>query len=443
MRSFFKSLPFVTFARQLYLAMFILNILIVQVSSVSCNLELQNGWIDCGGTGWHIDNNTDIGGTSSLKSIPIENSGISRICRVVKGPATISYWWKTDANSQGIGQLNFMVNGERMYTCDSSEWVPESYDLRYAGDYILSWELIKWKSYPEGAGFGWIKDICIKSDTSNSVEPQKPMSSNEKNNENNIVYVGQKEDIANNTYTSFNEAIRHVSNHGIVRVNSGSYFENIVINKPLVLEGSVRNDTIVKGAGDVIRICSDEVEVTNLTIMGGYRGINLSNSQGCEIKNNNILRCTKGLELDTSDKSIISGNNISYNEIGIEVNNSSYCQINQNNINGMKSLIDDVGIVFEYSSSNLVDMNEMKDYNAGISIESHSKNNIITALNNYVNILTCDLYFNMETEDLRNSTIYNDDACEDNVSIVSPPNLCEDCPVIQKTEINGDQRGLI
>jgi len=411
--------------RSVILILFVLGIgiLLIKGSLASCGLELQDGWIDFGGSSWYIDdyNSGSSEKSPSLKSGPIECSGVSRICRIVKGPATVSFLWKTDANYYDIGQLNFLVNGERKYVCGSAEGEKKSFNLRNQGDYILSWEFIKLKSYPEYFGAGWIRDICIAQGANESSEATgipAQLQSVGMIKGNDIVYVDHNEDIINNTFSSFQEAIKHVSEDGVVKVNRGTYFENIVINKPLKLEGADRNQTIINVAGDIIRVHANDVIIANLTLVGGHRGLNLSNSQNCEIKNINIIRCMKGVELQTCDGAIIVDNDFSDNELGIFVMNSSYCQINQNNILGPEATMEyneSKGILFAHSDSNIVDMNKISRNYLGIVIQSKSKNNTITNRNHITNIITCDLYFEMEEEDLHGITTHNY-KCEINAS---------------------------
>ena len=122
----------------------------------------ENEWEDCGGSIWNLDYATNHNNSSSLRSGPIENSGTSKICLKLRGPSMVSFWWKSNINHNGIGQLSFLVNGSRRYLCDSNDWKFESYSIRQDGNCTLTWELIKFKSYPKNAGAGWISDVRIE-----------------------------------------------------------------------------------------------------------------------------------------------------------------------------------------------------------------------------------------------------------------------------------------
>jgi hypothetical protein len=121
------------------------------------------GWKDCGGSSWYIDPSTTHGGEFSLRSGPIECTGISRICRDVKGPAEITFWWQCDPLRQGIVELTFMADDTR-HVCDSAEWSPISYTVRDNKTHELIWEFRKIKCYPKNTGAGWIDDVCISSE---------------------------------------------------------------------------------------------------------------------------------------------------------------------------------------------------------------------------------------------------------------------------------------
>lgn len=120
------------------------------------------GWQDCGGSSWYIDPAKGHESRSSLRSGPIECTGISRICREVQGPAEVTFWWQCGPLRQGIGELSFMVDDTR-HVCSSAEWSPISYTVRDNKTHQMTWEYRKIKCYPKDAGGGWIDDLCISS----------------------------------------------------------------------------------------------------------------------------------------------------------------------------------------------------------------------------------------------------------------------------------------
>jgi hypothetical protein len=129
----------------------------------SLNTTEYYGWNDCGGIGWHIDPyNGHNNSPPSLISGPIENTGVSSICkRDVRGPATVSFWWKADMNPQKIGQLSFYVDDTIKYICGSSYWEYVSYSIRDNKTHELTWMFNKIRSYPQNIGAGWIDDVYV------------------------------------------------------------------------------------------------------------------------------------------------------------------------------------------------------------------------------------------------------------------------------------------
>jgi nitrous oxidase accessory protein len=101
-------------------------------------------------------------------------------------------------------------------------------------------------------------------------------------------------------------------------LQSGIYKGNIVINKPLIIEGDNQKAVIEgDGKGTVITIKSDFVTLKNLTIRGSGSehervdaGIKLFKTKHCKIINNKIVDVLFGIDIQEAND-----NNISYNYI--------------------------------------------------------------------------------------------------------------------------------
>jgi parallel beta-helix repeat protein len=346
------------------LLMLHIGVLPVQSCENSDNLELDNDWIDCGGAIWYLDVGKDLNSTSSLRSGPIEDSGVSKICRVVKGPATLCFEWKNDGYYPEIGQLCFLVNGERRYICDSLIWKNESIDLRYEGDYILSWEFVKFKSYPKGRIAGWLRNLSIKphsvdsmkyqdinysenyiqADSQNYTQKENETIKSQKNNPIEEIYLsvpspGQRgpnnvsvnasiEFSNNDTFKTIQEAVNAVQEPGVVEVYSGIYKESINITKSLTLRGFDRNNTIIIDPKDdfAIKIYSQNVVVENLTL-NGKNGINVFSANNCNMSNLTIQNCSVvGIFLDHANNCNVTSNLINTKGFAIELfySNNNY-----------------------------------------------------------------------------------------------------------------------
>jgi len=114
------------------------------------------------------------------------------------------------------------------------------------------------------------------------------------------------------------KAIDDAKSGSKLTLQSGIYEGNLIIDKPLILEGENQN-TVIKGdgKGTVITIKSDFVTLKNLTIKGSGSehervdaGVKLYKTKHCNIINNKIIDVLFGIDLQEADD-----NNISYNYI--------------------------------------------------------------------------------------------------------------------------------
>jgi parallel beta-helix repeat protein len=146
-------------------------------------------------------------------------------------------------------------------------------------------------------------------------------------------------------YTSIQEAINNANNGDTVFVYSGTYYENLVVEKTINLTGEDMNTTIIDGGGDgnVVHINASLVKLSNFTIInsgsgGREAGIKVTSGQNT-IYNNTITNNYSGIYLkDHGDENNISSNTIILNEIsGIKLDNVfrnsiSFNDIIQNNV---------------------------------------------------------------------------------------------------------------
>ncbi|MFC1475585.1 NosD domain-containing protein [Candidatus Zixiibacteriota bacterium] len=96
-----------------------------------------------------------------------------------------------------------------------------------------------------------------------------------------------------------------------VLVAGGTYPENIVINKSLVLQGGERNNTIIDGSltGDVVQIEADGVHIMDLSVVRSaetyYSGVKLSGADSCLITRCRISNNGSGIRLRSSSYNTI------------------------------------------------------------------------------------------------------------------------------------------
>lgn len=192
---------------------------------------------------------------------------------------------------------------------------------------------------------------------------------------------------------SIQEAINEANLDDIISINKGEYFENIVINKTIRLQGNKR--PIIKGMnkGPTITISASDVKMEGLHIVGS----NSSNSSTCilikserdNISGNEISDCYYGIRLQNKGGNIILNNNIKTCDIGIFGKASQENNITQNLIDSF------IGItILDSSDGNTIVNNTMRNYQLGIGIYN-SKNN--TVKSNDITTKSCCIAANSRT----------------------------------------------
>jgi parallel beta-helix repeat protein len=183
-------------------------------------------------------------------------------------------------------------------------------------------------------------------------------------------------------FTCIQDAIDNASDGDTVFVFSGTYYENVVVNKTISLVGEDRNTTEINGwnDGDVVLITRDYVNITgfNCTRAGSNledAGIELYSVQNCKVLSNNFrFGGYSGIRLYSSNNNTVEDNNISQRGFAI------YLKYSNDNI-----VIRNIGYsnnhygIFLYSSfgNNVTENNVSNGDDYGIAL-SKSNGNIIT-----------------------------------------------------------------
>lgn len=194
-------------------------------------------------------------------------------------------------------------------------------------------------------------------------------------------------------YATIQEAINALeteNGHTIV-VDSGIYYEHVVVNKALTLVGEETKNTIVdgNGTGTVIKITASNVSISRCTIQNSgsepgtsYAGIKISGHMA-NITGNHVTKNKIGIFV-TSQKSRITENNVTNNGQGIALYDSSEVTVEANNVTA-----NTVGISLALSSNNIIVNNNATNSSTGghgITLSSNSFNNTILSndlTNNY------------------------------------------------------------
>lgn len=176
------------------------------------------------------------------------------------------------------------------------------------------------------------------------------------------------------------DLIDNASAGDTIYIPSGTYYENIIINKSISLVGEDKDTTVIDGSedGDVIHISADWVNISGFTIKNGHQGIWFLSSNSTII-NNSVTHNEYGIYLRYSRNNTLIGNYIaSNNHDGITLYNYS----NNNYITDNIMSHNMWGIYLSFSCNNTITRNTItSNDNAGMRITDSSKNNLITVNN--------------------------------------------------------------
>ena len=177
-------------------------------------------------------------------------------------------------------------------------------------------------------------------------------------------------------FVTIQEAINNASDGDTVFVCNGTYYENVVVNKTIMLVGEDRNTTIVDGNGNsfAIHVVSDNVSVSGFKIRNsGSRVIQVFGVDNCNLTGNTLADGSVGIYLMNTKDSYISSSNISNNQVGIRLEFCDGCVLEDNNVMDNQ----DAGVCVAYSSNVVASSNFFaENINQGFYL-NHSSGNIV------------------------------------------------------------------
>ena len=189
-------------------------------------------------------------------------------------------------------------------------------------------------------------------------------------------------------YTFIQDAVNDSSNGDTIFVFSGTYYENVVINKSIKLIGEDKNTTIIFGKkiNDTIGLFTDGIFIQDFTLKHNedieMQVMNLLyvNSNDNIISNNIFIskpfRRETAIKLENSFRNTISQNIIKNNYgSGIELRNSHFNEISGNIIIGL-IFRKGIGVFLIDSSNNLVKRNEFRKNSCCVRL--HELSNLTT-----------------------------------------------------------------
>jgi parallel beta-helix repeat protein len=211
---------------------------------------------------------------------------------------------------------------------------------------------------------------------------------------------------------TISEAIIRAENGDIIYVGNGTYYENVIIEEQLTIEGNGSGVSIIDGGGDdnVVEINTKETNLSRFTIKNSrmdsdYAGVRIAGSNDVDIFNNTIHNNSKGIRCTSSNNIDIVYNTIYNNNLdgmhfeGCDVINILHNKIydcgkmgiffpdNCYNISIIKNTIDNInlsGIELHTDCDNvdIINNNINNTGESGVSFYySYGKNNLIMANN--------------------------------------------------------------
>lgn len=216
-------------------------------------------------------------------------------------------------------------------------------------------------------------------------------------------------------YTSIQDAVNNANNGDTILVYSGSYTENLYVDKELTIKSKSGNpdNTIVQAANSSIHVfdvTADNVTISGFNITGASMslksGIFLYRVEDCLITNNIILKNRYGIHLDRSSNNKLRNNIIDSNVgavwFGESSNNNTLINNTVSNNKG--------GIYFSRSKSNNFIRNTiMNNGHWEIYLDDSSNNNNLNS-NNISNNPEYGIYIRKsDNNTLINNTISNNE----------------------------------
>lgn len=122
---------------------------------------------DCfGGHEWILDTTQGYNSNFSMKStnLGMETDtlglGVSSLCKNVTGPAYVSFFWKSETEPIGYGDLSFFVDDNRKPFISSPHWTNQIYHLPNNKTYKIEWRYYQ-KNPGLKNGTGWMDNLLI------------------------------------------------------------------------------------------------------------------------------------------------------------------------------------------------------------------------------------------------------------------------------------------
>lgn len=193
-------------------------------------------------------------------------------------------------------------------------------------------------------------------------------------------------------YTTIQAAVDAANPADTVHVYTGTYYENVVIDKSITLVGEDRDTTVVNasGLGDVILVTADWVNISDFTLKSDWAGLVLDYARNSCISRINVTDSWKGIRLlFAASVTIHDSNIVSNNDYGVDLFHSTGVVIKGTNItdnwggillrSGSGVLLEDNrfakganGVYSESTGDLVIRSNHISGFYVGISLNTAS-----------------------------------------------------------------------
>ena len=177
-------------------------------------------------------------------------------------------------------------------------------------------------------------------------------------------------------YTSIQAAINDASPGDEIHVDSGTYYEDVNVNKRLTLRGIGMPVVDANRSGSAITLAADGSTLDGFTATNAEAGIKVISNNNT-LCGNNASNNDYGVYLSSSHNNTLNGNN-ALEQSWINLNFSNFNNITNNNISNSTS----VGIkVYDTSTNNTISRNKISNSNSGMffvyAFNTTASNNIM------------------------------------------------------------------
>jgi len=227
-------------------------------------------------------------------------------------------------------------------------------------------------------------------------------------------------------FQGIQEAINAANQGDTIFVLSGTYYENIVLNKSVAIIGESKETTIIDGSetGTVVYVNHHNIQISRFTIQrSGTQafdsGIFLSRTENITVDTNSIINNRDGIRTQTPGSVVLKENVLTNNTIGIEIVYSSNVRVQSNRVVNSahygislwhsnvstvteNTVINDGynGIRVASSNCNIISQNIIANNNQGIRLGNAHGNTIYhNAVSNNTMQVVLDEPFNNEWDD--------------------------------------------